>query len=90
MQPVQQLAANVCGLYDLCGNVWEWVNDWRSTSYYMAEGRSEPHSTVGSWRVRRGGTWSGAEANMRVSRRGMSPSGDHCPTLGFRVARTAR
>ena len=89
--PVGEKKANVWGLYDMHGNVWEWCGDWHAGDAYARykTGDLKPPST-GSSRVVRGGSW------LNVSRdrfRGAVRLGSG-PTYrggadGFRVARTA-
>jgi formylglycine-generating enzyme required for sulfatase activity len=81
-------AANALGLYDMSGNVYEWVNDWYGSTYYSVSPSTNPLGPVsGSTRVFRGGSWSGSAGYVRSSDRyGATPVPAYVE-LGFRVAR---
>lgn len=50
--------ASIYGVLDMAGNVWEWVNDWYSNSYYQNSPSLNPKGpTSGEYRVLRGGSW---------------------------------
>ena len=89
--PVGQKAANVWGLYDVLGNVWEWVFDWYGEDYYSTCSSSctDPVGpSTGSGRVWRGGSWTNAASRLRSAfrdRDGPSVRGGY---LGIRLART--
>ena len=81
--------ANTFGLYDVHGNVWEWVEDCWNDSY-----RGAP-SDGSAWergdcrrRVLRGGSWSSRPWNLRFAYRSRYDPGVRFYKFGFRVART--
>ena len=83
--------ANGFGLYDMSGNVWEWVWDWLDKKGYQSrpvtggKPTSNPRGpTSGSRRVFRGGSWNDDAWLLPVSRRGWLEAA-HRDALGFRL-----
>jgi len=87
--PVGSFPANGYGLHDMDGNVWEWVWDYWSASYYSDSPAVDPRGpSSGSYRVVRSGRWNYDGSCNRVSaRRHGWPGGRR--QMGFRVAMNA-
>lgn len=80
---------NAFGLFDIHGNVWEWVQDCYEEGYGGApsDGSAREEANCEA-RVLRGGSWSNAPRFLRSANRGKSPPGARNYTIGFRVAQT--
>ena len=80
--------ANGWGLYDMHGNVWEWVQDWYSDSYYASSPIVNPTgATSGEIQVARGGGWGSDAVLLRSVLRFYNLPSVRNYNLGFRVVR---
>ncbi|MEQ9328727.1 MAG: SUMF1/EgtB/PvdO family nonheme iron enzyme, partial [Rhodospirillales bacterium] len=86
--PVGRFQANAFGVYDLHGNVSEWVEDCWSTNYYNAPVDGGP-SEIRECRDRivRGGSWYSKPENLRSAYRGGNFISLRYYYYGFRLAR---
>ena len=86
--PVGSFKPNGFGLYDMLGNVWEWVADCYHDSYAGAPADGSAWVTPPcKRRVNRGGCWFDRPAFVRSANRSANPSTFRDQLLGFRVVR---
>jgi formylglycine-generating enzyme required for sulfatase activity len=86
--PVESFQPNSWGLYQVHGNIWEWVEDCLNEHYNGAPTDGSAWSTGQcNRRMLRGGSWvSTAESIRSASRYGIQAEG-RASNVGFRVAR---
>jgi formylglycine-generating enzyme required for sulfatase activity len=85
---VGSYAANGFGLFDVHGNVWEWVSDCYVPTYPSAPSGAGPiHSADCAGQVIRGGSWSIVPRNLRAANRSAVAASNSNAVLGFRVVR---
>jgi len=77
-QPVGQLDANELGLYDMCGNVWEWC---RYSNNSNRQGEFNEDESI----ILRGGSWQRKAEDCTLSSRSEQPITDYTDDIGFRI-----
>ena len=82
--PVSQKTPNAWGLYDMHGNVWEWVQDCKA-DYPVDNATESERSSSGSLHVIRGGSWFSYAKDCRSACRDYKDPGDRDNRLGFRL-----
>ena len=87
--PVGEKTPNAWGLYDMQGDVWEWVEDCYHGNYEGAPVDGSPWTSGPcSYRVLRGGSWYSAPELLRSAHREWRSNDNRSDNRGFRVART--
>jgi formylglycine-generating enzyme required for sulfatase activity len=88
--PVGSFKPNAFGLYDMAGNVTQWVQDCPHPDYYNGAPTDGSAWTSGDCirRVVRGGSFKSSPEQVRSASRGANPPGGRGNALGFRVGRT--
>jgi len=95
VHPVGQLKPNAWGLYDVLGNVWEWVQDWYDENYYARSPDTDPQGpdidpqgpSTGMKRVVRGGSMGFDVRICRSANRASDAPDNGFSDLGFRLVR---
>lgn len=85
--PVGEKRPNKFGLFDMSGNLWEWVDDWFQEDYYKMSPKKNPKGpSAGKFKVLRGGSWEESADFVRSSNRMKSSPEFQYNGFGFRCA----
>jgi sulfatase modifying factor 1 len=89
--PAGSFRPNDLGIYDMSGNVYEWVLDWQEDSYYGHSPKSNPRGPdKGKYKILRGGAWDLQPDTARTTSRYWNEAGARAVCIGFRLAHPAK
>jgi len=83
---VGSFAPNELGVYDICGNVYEWCWDWFDDKYYSISPQDNPNGPlIGKKRVCRNVGYCCPIYWVAISRRGVGDTNGYGDNMGFRI-----
>lgn len=84
---VRERKPNGLGLYDMAGNVWEWIDDYFDFDYYKVSPEKDPYGADNSfWKTVRGGSFVESPQKLRTTYRYAIEPDHSVPSVGFRLA----